>query len=257
MLDLPDIPATPKGRRLERFFIMLRFFRLTSLAAALAGLAAATPISMNSSASFTGGLDLAVNGADDNSSTRLTSTLNAASSTFDLTTIGDVDWLALGTLRIGEGIAQGDTTPNIQAVEYDNGYQLAINIDTNVGLLAFIANSGLFSTVNFAPGGFDADTTDAAAEISVDFTTLTQNVTVGLITFALSIVDNQFSSNSILDFNQNATAATVWLRAEVIEVGAPGDVPEVGTMAMIGSGLMALGLLARRRQPAKLEPRFA
>ncbi len=241
---------------------MNRFVRhilIGATAVVCSGLATATPISMNTQATFTGGLDLAINSADNDTSTRLTSTLNGPTSTIDFSSVGQVDWLALGTLRLGEGISQGDTTPNILAAEYDDGYTLAIDVDTNIGLLSFIANNGLFSTINFQPGGFDADTTDEPAEISVDYSSLSQQVTVGLITFSLSIVDNEFSNNSILQFNQNATAATVWLKAEVLRVDDPnpGEVAEVGTMAMLGSGLVALGVLARRRKPAGLEPKFA
>ena len=235
---------------------MHRFLSLTILAVALSGFASATVISMNSAATFTGGLDLAINSPDDDTTTKLTSTLNPASSTIDLSLMGQVDWLALGTLRIGEGISQGDTTPNIIAAEYNDGYQLGIGIDTTLGLLNFLANSGLFS-FNFSPGGFDADTTDAASEIVVDFSTLSQTVTVGLVTLQLSIVDNQFSNNHILQLNQNATAATVWLRAEVTNVEQPptGQVPEAGTMALLGSGLVGVGLMARRRNNNR--PRFA
>jgi hypothetical protein len=179
---------------------------LAAVAVALSGSAHAAVISMTSAASFTGGLDLAINSPDNTTTTRLTSTLNAASSTIDLTGMGQVDWLALGTLRIGEGINDTDTAPNITAAEFNDGYQLAIDINTNIGLLSFIANSGLFSTLNFDPGGSDADTTDAAAEISVDFSTLSQTVTIGLITYSLSIVDNQFSSNGV------AAGASDWHR---------------------------------------------
>lgn len=236
---------------------MLRFIRLTSIAVALASVSSAAIVSMNSPATFTGGLDLAINSPDNNTTTRLTSTLNAASSTIDFTLIGQVDWLALGTLRLGEGIASGDTTPNIIAAEFDNGYQLGIDIDTSIGLLSFIANSGLFSTVNFDPGGSDSDTTDAAAEITVDFSSLNQSVTVGLLTYSLAIVDNQFSSNSVIAFNQNATASTVWLRLEVTDVDEPqGEVAEVGTLAMLGSGLLAVGAMARRKMNTAA-PNFA
>jgi hypothetical protein len=238
---------------------MNRFIHLAIIAVALSGFANATVITMNSAATFTGGLDLAINSPDDDNTTRLTSTLNPASSTIDFISLGQVDWLPLGTLRLGEGIAVGDTTPNIIANEYNNGYQLAVNIDTNLGLFNFLANSGLF-TLNFSPGGLggiDADTTDAAAEIAVDFSTLTQSVTVGLVTLQLSVVDNEFSSNHTLQFNQNATAATVWLRAEVTKLDQPptGDVPESGTMALLGSGLLGVGMLAGRRK--NNQPKFA
>jgi len=229
---------------------MNRFLQLSFVAVALSGFASATMISMNSPATFTGGLDLAIGGADNNTTTRMSATLNAASSTSDLLLVGDESWLALGTLRISEGIDPQDATPNILASEYDNGYQLGVAIDTNLGLFNFLASNALFSTVNFAPGGFDADTTDAAAEIAVDFSSLNQTLTVGLVTYSLGIVDNEFSSNSILQFNQNATAATVWLRAAIIRIDEepnPAETAEVGTMAMLGSGLLGLGYLARRR----------
>ena len=91
----------------------------------------------------------------------------------------------------------------------------------------------------------------------MDFSGLSQTVTVGLVTYSLSIVDNQCSNNSILEFNQNNTAATVWLRAEVVGVENAPQTAEVGTMAMLGAGLLALGTMARRRRPVQLDPQLA
>lgn len=238
---------------------MLRFIRYSLLAMAATALASAAPISMNSSAVFTGGLDLAINSPDDNNTTRLVATYNGASMTINFSSVGQVDWLALGTLAIGEGIAEGDTTPNIIEGEHDGGYTLAIDVDTNLGMLNFIANAGLFNTSGFAPGVTDADTTDAAAEVTVDFSTLNQTVTVGLVTYSLSIVTNQFGNNQQLEFNQNGQAAQVWLRAEVINIDEPptGEVPEAGTMAMLGTGLLSVGMLARRRRANHGEVAFA
>lgn len=238
---------------------MLRFIRLPLLVLAVSGFASATAITMNSSATFVGGLDLAINSPDNNDTTRLVATYNGASMTVDFSSVGQVDWLALGTLQIGEGIAAGDTTPNIIETEHDGGYTLAVNVDTNLGMLNFIANAALFNTSGFAPGVLDSDTTDAAAEITVDFSTLNQTVTVGLVTYSLSIVTNQFGNNQQLEFNQNGQAATVWLRAEVANINEPptGEVPEAGTMAMLGSGLVGVGLLARRRRVNRGEVAFA
>jgi hypothetical protein len=241
---------------------MHRFIRHSLLigiaAVAFSGQARATVITMNTPATFTGGQDLTIDSSDNDTSTRLTSTLNGASSTIDFTTAGQVDWLALGTLRLGEGIAIGNTTPNILAAEYNDGYRLAIDVNTNLGLLSFIANSGLFTTF-LDSGTFDADTTDTDAEITVNLASLSQQVTVGLITFSLSIVDNEFSNTSVLAFNQNTTAATVWLKAEVLRVDEPNpsETAEVGTMAMLGSGLLALGAMARRRKSPRLDVKFA
>ncbi|MEO5925171.1 MAG: hypothetical protein ABIR70_15225 [Bryobacteraceae bacterium] len=227
---------------------MNRFLHLSILAVALSGFASATVITMNSSATFTGGLDLAINGPDNNNTTTLTSALFGASSTFNLVSVGQTDWLALGTLGLAEGINDQDTAPTIIQSEYDGGYLLTISVDTNLGLLSFIAPDALF-TRTFDSGPIDTETRDLAPEISVDFASLSKVITVGLTTYQLTIVDGNFSNNSTLLFNQNATAATVFLRAEVLRVQDenPSETPEVGTMAMLGSGLLGVGLVARRR----------
>jgi uncharacterized protein (TIGR03382 family) len=42
-----------------------------------------------------------------------------------------------------------------------------------------------------------------------------------------------------------------------IEDPNPSETPEAGAMAMMGSGLLAVGLLARRRKANSMEPKFA
>ncbi|MEI9812315.1 MAG: hypothetical protein WDO18_06425 [Acidobacteriota bacterium] len=113
---------------------MNRFFYLALIGAALSCVASATTVTMTSTASFTGSNSLIVDlGGTDDTTTRLVATYNGLGATSDLTTIGQEDRLALGTLILGENVAIDDTTPNILAAEHALGYGLTISVNTTWG----------------------------------------------------------------------------------------------------------------------------
>jgi hypothetical protein len=204
------------------------------------------------SANFTGQNSLVVDlGATDNSTTRLVATYNGASQSLDFTTVGQEDRLPLGTLILGEDIALGDTTPNILVAEHALGYGLTITANTDWGVLTFVAGNGRFNLANFqpTPNVLDSDTTDGADEIQVDYSGLTQTITKGLVTVQFSITDDEFGTDQTLEFNQGSAAETLFLRAQVIRVDQS-TVPEPASMAMMGAGLVGLGVFARRKARA-------
>jgi hypothetical protein len=229
---------------------MNRFIRLTLTVVALASMASAAIVTMNS-ATFTGQSDLAVApGSTDDGTTSLAATYSGSSSTIDLTTVGQTARLALGTLIIDENVAVGDSSPNITTIEHDADYGLLITVSTaQWGVLNFLATPGLFDLSGFSPGGSDDNTLDGPEEIHIDFATLFQDATFGNMTVRFSILDDAFGTDQQLDLNQGSAAETIFLQAEVLRIDEPnGEVPEPATMALAGSGLLALGWASRRRQ---------
>ncbi|MEI9812316.1 MAG: PEP-CTERM sorting domain-containing protein [Acidobacteriota bacterium] len=85
----------------------------------------------------------------------------------------------------------------------------------------------------------------------MDYSGLTQTVTLGLITVQFSLVDDEFGTDQSLEFNQGSAAETLFLRATVLDVAQPpgGEVPEPGSMALMGGGLLGLGVFCPPPRP--------
>jgi hypothetical protein len=233
---------------------MNRFIRLSLITAALSSWASASVVTMNSQ-SFIGQLDLVVNEAStSNNTTNLAATFGGSSSTPDLTILGQEARLLLGTLAIDEDIADGDVTPNISTQEHDATYGLSVNVLTvQWGNLNFLVTPGMFDLTGFIPGGSDDNTLDGPEEIRVDLSSLFQVASFNGVAVRFTLVDDNFGTDQVLELNQGSAAETVYLRAEVIGLDQPnptGEVPEPATMALVGSGLLALSFAARRKAKA-------
>ena len=176
---------------------------------------------------------------------------SATSLTFDLTqnNITGLNGTSIGTVTITE--ISGGVSVNIKM---DPGYALFMNNNNGKGGKIFITASGSLSAsslINLSFGtvtGFSSKHDNLAGFTFTDLYTLSGGTSQTNFTFTLSGINtSQISSLGFHFICLNGNCPGRGSNTGYVETGSPSSVPEPSTLTLLGTGLVGLAGVVRRR----------
>jgi hypothetical protein len=178
-------------------------------------------------------------------------TASATSLTFDLTqnNIAGLNGTSIGTVTITN--ISGGVSVNIKM---DPGYGLFMNNKAGKGGKIFVSSTGSLgsgSLINLSFGtvtGFSSKHDNLAGFTFTDLYTLAGGTSQTNFTFTLSGINtSQISSLGFHFICLNGNCPGSGSNTGYVETGSPSTVPEPSTLGLLGTGLVGLAGVVRRR----------
>lgn len=210
------------------------------IAATFCGTASATSLGFESNWQISTGTGLTVDGTSGTLTLDFSSTTNNLNGTTFEINEGEWMFFNLGSLIL-------DEEDNLITADERNNLSMNIAITLDIGTFNI-------ATSKFSFDGNDAINGDGRTDVVIDFgdgpwgysDTIHFGGT-GVLT-AWIYDGGNYTTGKTLEFSKNGGGDDVWLKLWLREAPTQSQVPEPGTMGLLGAGLIALGYVGRRKQ---------